>query len=38
LAEYDPNYIYADEDVKMAESGEDEGWGSGFESDDNIDV
>lgn len=33
LAEYDPNYIYADEDEQMQDDEKDEGWGSDFDED-----
>jgi hypothetical protein len=33
LAEYDPNYIYADGDEEMVEDADDGGWGSDFEDD-----
>jgi cullin-associated NEDD8-dissociated protein 1 len=33
LAEYDPNYIYADEDEQMQVDEKDEGWGSDFDED-----
>lgn len=33
LAEYDPNYIYAENDEEMVEDAEEGGWGSDFEDD-----
>jgi cullin-associated NEDD8-dissociated protein 1 len=33
LSQYDPNYMYADEDEDMGDGGDDEGWGSDFDDD-----
>lgn len=33
LAQYDPNYIYAEDDCEMQEEGGYEGWGSDFDDE-----